>query len=65
MPEMTGLQLAARLRADGITMPIVLTTGLLCSSIITQAAGLGIEEILEKPEIGEDVLKVIETVRDG
>jgi len=49
MPETTGLELAKRLRANGIHMPIMLLTGDLSPGVVRRAQGLGIEKILEKP----------------
>lgn len=49
MPQMTGLDLAAQLRADGIGIPILLITGSLSPDIAARAASLGIEQVLEKP----------------
>jgi FixJ family two-component response regulator len=61
MPQMTGLDLAAKLRADGISIPILLITGSLSSDIIAHAAALGIERVLEKPPGEDDLLEFINT----
>lgn len=55
MPETTGLELAQRLRANGIHMPIMLLTGDLSPMIESRAQGLGIEKVLEKPPRLEDL----------
>jgi CheY-like chemotaxis protein len=47
IPNMTGLELARRLRADGAVVPILLITG---SPSPTIAAELGIE-VLDKPAV--------------
>jgi FixJ family two-component response regulator len=49
MPEMTGLELAQKLRASGILMPIMLLTGDLTPGVVSRAQRLGIEKVLEKP----------------
>ncbi len=49
MPDMTGLELAERLRAEGNTVPIMLVTGLPSRAIYARAAELGVDEVLEKP----------------
>ena len=60
MPEMTGLELAERLRADGSDIPILLITGSPSSAIVARAAELGINRVLEKPPNDEDLLDFIE-----
>lgn len=52
MQQMTGLELAERLRADGVSIPILLTTGSPSPAIARRAAELGIEGVLEEP-LGE------------
>jgi FixJ family two-component response regulator len=59
MPQMTGLELAERLRADGTTIPILLITGSSSPAIIARAAELGIDRVLEKPPNDEDLLHFI------
>ena len=54
MPNMTGLELARRLRADGAVIPILLITGSRSSAIVASAAKLGIK-VLDKPP-GEEAL---------
>ena len=59
MPEMTGLGLAERLRADGAGIPILLITGSPSPSIVARAAELGIVRVLEKPATEEDLLAFV------
>lgn len=63
MPNMTGLQLAERLRADGSDIPILLVTGSPSPAIVARAAELGIERILEKPPGEEDLIDFINANR--
>jgi FixJ family two-component response regulator len=50
MPEMTGLELAARLRAERGGVPIMLVSGgLLTSDVIEKAAKLKIDVVTDKP----------------
>lgn len=49
MPHLTGLELAKRLRARGVTMPIMLITGSLTADIATRAAQMHLEKVVEKP----------------
>jgi two-component system response regulator FixJ len=58
MPQMTGLQLATKLRADGSRIPILLITGSMSPAIVARTAQLGIQ-VLEKPPSEEDVLAFI------
>lgn len=60
MPDMTGLRLAERLRNDGSLIPIMLVTGSLSPQITTQAALLGIDNVLEKPPTENDLIRFIE-----
>jgi two-component system response regulator FixJ len=63
MPEMTGLELAGRLRADGSGIPILLITGAPSPAITVRAAELGINRVLEKPPTEEDLLDFINAAR--
>jgi CheY-like chemotaxis protein len=63
MPEMTGLELAERLRADGSSIPILLVTGSPSPVIVARAAELGINRVLDKPPTEEDLLDFINGAR--
>ena len=56
MPQLTGLDLAARLRTDGIGIPILLISGALSPGIVARAAELGIEKVLGKPPTEDELL---------
>ena len=62
MPQMTGLDLAARLRADGSPIPILLITGAPSPTIVARAADLAIVKVLEKPPSEEDLLSFIDSI---
>lgn len=59
MPRMSGLELAARLRAKGLGIPIMLITAALSPAIAARAARLGIERVLEKPPGEEELIGFI------
>ncbi len=59
MPNMTGLELAGRLRADGVGIPILLITGSPSPDMVARAAELGIDRVLEKPPDEEELLDFI------
>ncbi len=61
MPEMTGLELAERMRADGASIPILLVTASPSSTILARAAEVGVHRVLEKPATEEDLLDFIDT----
>ena len=63
MPQMTGLELAAKLRAQGTATPILLISGALSPAIRARAALIGIEKVLDKPAAGEDLLSFIDAHR--
>ena len=58
MPNMTGLELAERLRADGSDMRILLTTASPSRAISARAAEFGIN-VLAKPPDDNDILDFI------
>ena len=60
MPEMTGLELAERMRADGADIPILLVTASPSPVIVTRAAEVGVNRVLEKPATEEDLLDFID-----
>ncbi len=59
MPQMTGLELAARLHPDGGAIPVLLITGSPSPAIVARAAQLGIEKVLEKPPDEDDLLSFV------
>ncbi len=59
MPQMTGLELAAELRAIGHGIHILLITASASPAIIARAAQLGIERVLEKPLREDDLLSFV------
>ena len=60
MPDMTGLELVEKLRADGNLLPIMLITGAPSDTIVSRAADLGISRVLDKPPSEEELLHFIE-----
>jgi|SRR5690242_2108604 len=60
MPHISGLELAARLRAGGWPFPILLITGVPSPAIVAWAAELGIERVLEKPPAESDIMAFID-----
>jgi FixJ family two-component response regulator len=63
MPQMTGLELAERLRAEGSGIPIMLVTGSPSPAIVARAAELGIERVAEKPPGDHDLIDFINASR--
>ncbi len=63
MPEMTGLELAAELQRISYKIPILLITAAPDRWIISRAAALGIEQILEKPLAEAPLLHFIDRHR--
>jgi FixJ family two-component response regulator len=59
MPEMTGLQLTAKLKAEGARIPILLMTGSPSPEIAAQAAQLGLGTVPEKPLREEDIIAFV------
>ena len=65
MPDQTGLQLIAHLRAKGVTLPIALITGSPSADLIRQAHELNVAKVMEKPLDDDVLLDFIEHARDG
>lgn len=59
MPGMNGLELVARIRGEGSSVPVLLATGFLTPEIAEKADLLGIESVFEKPMNLEDLLKFV------
>jgi two-component system response regulator FixJ len=59
MPTTKGLDLAARLRADGLGIPILLITAQPSPTIVARAREIGIEMVLEKPFAEDDLLSFV------
>lgn len=59
MPNMTGLDVTARLRANGSFLPVMLVTGLSSPEIVARAFELGVETVLEKPLNEAEVLSFV------
>ncbi len=62
MPNMTGLELARKLRANGAAIPILLITGSPAPVMTAGAAELGIK-ILDKPPDEEALIDFIDATR--
>jgi FixJ family two-component response regulator len=62
MPNMTGLELARRLRGDGAVIPILLVTGSPSLTLTASAAKLGIK-VADKPPSDEALIDFINATR--
>ena len=62
MPRVTGLELVARLRTAGDTLPVLLITGSPSPAITAQAAALGVVRTMEKPPAEDDLLRFVAAV---
>ncbi|MDJ0390520.1 response regulator [Roseomonas sp. E05] len=60
MPQLTGLELLAQLRAAGLAPPTLLVTSMPSPSITRRAAELGALGVLEKPFTQDDLLACLE-----
>jgi two-component system response regulator FixJ len=60
MPEMTGLDLVRRLRAEGITHPVIVMTGHADVPLAIDAMRLGVSDFIEKPFDDELLIGSIE-----
>jgi two-component system response regulator FixJ len=61
MPGITGLDLVARLRGDGVDIPVLLITGAPSPAIAARAAQLGVEAVLDKPPAEDELLRFVKS----
>ena len=59
MPAMTGLELIARLRADGVDMPAMLVTSAPSPAIVARAREIGVYGVVAKPLPEDEVFAFI------
>ena len=64
MPDQTGLQLVARLRAQGVSLPVVLITGSPSADLVRLAGELNVARVMEKPLDDDLLLDFIEHAAD-
>lgn len=62
MPRLTGMELVRRLRSEGYTLPIVMTSGSFGIESAQRDRSLNVSATLRKPFALEELLKTIETV---
>ncbi|MBX6374327.1 MAG: response regulator [Acetobacteraceae bacterium] len=60
MPRLTGLDLLARLRAEGVATPVLLIVSTPSRAVSRRAAELGALRVLEKPLAQDDLLAQVE-----
>jgi len=66
MPEMTGIELVRRLKAQGFTAPIIMITGHADVPLAVEAMKAGVADFIEKPFQDDVLLDAITTaLRDG
>ena len=60
MPDLTGLDIASRLRSSGSTVPIIMLTGFVTEDLKSRARALGIKDVIGKsPSSEEEVARAI------
>ena len=60
MPQMSGLDLVARLRKEGNALRVALITGAASPAIVSRAFQLGVNKVLEKPVPEDELLRFVE-----
>ena len=65
MPQMSGLQVQARLRDEGIPMPVIALSASESSDVRESARALGAQFFLHKPVDDQALLDAIEWVSDS
>jgi len=61
MPDMNGLDLVAQLRINNVVAPVILITGYPDVKIAERAATAGIERVLLKPLLGDNLSKQVKS----
>jgi len=59
MPDINGVELASRLRKSEGNTPVILITGYPDENISTRAAAVGVNDVILKPLLGENLVKRI------
>ncbi|HEY1931382.1 MAG TPA: response regulator [Acetobacteraceae bacterium] len=62
MPKLTGLEMLARLRAQGWCRPVLLVTGSPSAEVSDRAANLGVRRVLEKPVSDELLFQFVDSL---
>jgi DNA-binding NarL/FixJ family response regulator len=65
MPDRSGLDFAADLRSIRAELPIVIATGFLDDGYAQRAAQVGVDAVLQKDRVLEDLSAVVSRVLDG
>ena len=61
MPEMTGIELVKRLKAEGFSLPIIMITGHADVPLAVEAMKAGVADFIEKPFDDEALLSAIQS----
>jgi FixJ family two-component response regulator len=64
MPELTGIELARQVREIRPAMPVILMTGYGSAELMTEAARIGVNEVLRKPLRRADLADALARVLD-
>lgn len=64
MPELTGIELARRVREIRPAMPVILMTGYGSAELMSEAARIGVSEVLRKPLRRADLADALARVLD-
>ena len=62
MPRIDGLELIAKLRAIGLTIPALLITGFFSNTLKARACEAGYHDVIEKPPLNRALMDAIDRI---
>ena len=60
MPLINGIELLDRLRKNGFTIPALLITGVVSTTLTARALSCGFVQVIEKPDLDASLIEHIE-----
>ena len=65
MPLINGIELLDRLRKNGFTIPALLITGVVSTTLTARALSCGFVQVIEKPDLDASLIEHIESLLEN